>query len=70
MRRDLPEEVILPLGAAVEGEASAGYIADLLSPEGCRVSRLAQGLPAGSGIENADDLTIARAFRGRTAFRS
>ena len=70
VRRDRPDEVILALGADVEGEATASYVADLLSHEGCRVSRLAQGMPAGSGIENADDLTIARAFRGRTAFRS
>jgi recombination protein RecR len=69
VRRDRPEEVILALGADVEGEATASYVADLLSREGCRVSRLAQGMPAGAGIENADDLTIARAFRGRTAFR-
>jgi recombination protein RecR len=69
VRRDRPEEVILALGADVEGEATASYVADLLCREGGRVSRLAQGMPAGSGIENADDLTIARAFRGRTAFR-
>lgn len=68
VRRERPEEVILALSADVEGEATASYVADLLHREGIRVSRLAQGLPAGLGIENADDLTIARAFRGRTEF--
>ena len=66
VRREHPDEIILALGADVEGEATASYIADLLSQEGGRISRLAQGLPAGLGIENADDLTITRAFRGRT----
>jgi recombination protein RecR len=65
-RQEHPQEVILALGADVEGEATASYVADLLAKEGVKVSRLAQGMPAGLGIENADDLTIARAFRGRT----
>ncbi|HEY0792578.1 MAG TPA: recombination mediator RecR [Chthoniobacterales bacterium] len=68
VRQDHPQEVILALGADVEGEATASYAADLLATEGVKVSRLAQGMPAGLGLENADDLTIARAFRGRTAF--
>ncbi len=57
-------EVILALGADVEGEATASYISDLLRGK-CRISRLAQGLPVGGGLEHADALTLARAFEGR-----
>jgi recombination protein RecR len=64
-----PEELILALGADVEGEATAGYLADLLAREGLKITRLAQGLPAGSGLESADELTLARAFGGRTALK-
>jgi recombination protein RecR len=58
------DEVILALGADVEGEATASYLTDLLAGH-CRVSRLAQGLPVGGGLEYADALTLARAFEGR-----
>ncbi len=64
-----PSELILALGADVEGEATASYLSQLLAGIEVRVTRLAQGLPAGLGLENADDVTIARAFSGRTAFR-
>lgn len=59
-------EVILALGADVEGEATASYLADLLRefPE-VQVSRIAQGLPAGGGLEHADELTLNRALSGR-----
>jgi recombination protein RecR len=62
---DLEVEVILALGSDVEGEATANYLASLLRPRGCRVTRIAQGLPAGGGLEHADDLTLARAMQGR-----
>jgi len=58
-------EVILALGSDVEGEATANYLASLLRPRGCRITRIAQGLPAGGGLEHADDLTLARAMQGR-----
>lgn len=58
------EEVILALGADVEGEATANYLAGLLKGR-CAVTRLAQGLPAGGGLEHADALTLARAMEGR-----
>jgi len=67
--KERPQELILALGADVEGEATAGYLADLLAREGLRITRIAQGLPAGSGLENADELTLARAFGGRIAVR-
>lgn len=64
LERESIEEVILALGADVEGEATSNYLADLLRSR-CQVSRLAQGLPAGGGLEHADALTLARAMEGR-----
>jgi recombination protein RecR len=69
VREELPRELILALGADVEGEATASYLADLLAREGLRITRIAQGLPAGSGLESADELTLAKAFGGRTAVK-
>ena len=59
-------EIILALGADVEGEATAQYLAGLLKdyPE-VTVTRIAQGLPAGGGLESADELTLSRAMTGR-----
>jgi len=58
-------EVILALGSDVEGEATANYLADLLRRGNRRLSRIAQGLPAGGGLEHADELTLMRAMQGR-----
>lgn len=60
------EEVILALSSDVEGEATCHFLVDLFSafPE-LRVSRLAQGIPAGGGLNNADGLTLLRALQGR-----
>jgi recombination protein RecR len=68
VRDEKPTEVILALGADVEGEATASYIAGLLREYGISISRLAQGLPAGAGLEHADELTISRALSGRQKF--
>ncbi|MCW1926580.1 recombination mediator RecR [Luteolibacter arcticus] len=57
-------EVILAPGSDVEGEATANYLAGLLKGK-CPVTRIAQGLPAGGGLEHADALTLARALEGR-----
>ena len=59
------QEVILALGSDVEGDATSGYLAKRLAIPGLRISRLAQGLPAGSGLEFADELTLSRALEGR-----
>lgn len=67
VKTEQPEEVILALGADVEGEATANYLADLLRDQPVKITRLAQGLPAGGGLEHADELTISRALSGRTA---
>ena len=58
-------ELILALGSDVEGEATANYLADLLRGRNCRLTRIAQGLPAGGGLEHADELTLMRAMQGR-----
>jgi recombination protein RecR len=58
-------EVILATNPNVEGEATAVYLTRLLKPLGLRVTRLAQGLPAGGDLEYTDDLTLQRALEGR-----
>lgn len=59
------DEVILAVGSDVEGEATASYLAELLSAQKISVSRLAQGLPAGGGLDNVDELTLYQALLGR-----
>ena len=59
------EEVILALGADVEGEATAHYLAETLGPMDIAVTRLAQGMPAGGGLEHADEMTLHHALSGR-----
>jgi recombination protein RecR len=67
-------EVILALGSDVEGEATANYLAEMLVTGGgtgaavVQVTRLAQGLPVGAGLENADELTLFRALEGRKRY--
>lgn len=69
MARVRPDmEVILALGCDVEGDATAHYLAAELKGKGCRITRIAQGLPAGGGLEHADDLTLLRAMQGRRNF--
>ena len=68
VKDDQLHEVIFALSLDVEGEATLSYIGDLLKLEGVNITRMAQGLPAGSGLETADELTLARAFSGRTPF--
>lgn len=60
-------EVILATNPNLEGEATAMYIAQLLAPEGARVTRLARGLPVGGDLEYADEVTLSRALEGRRA---
>jgi len=61
-------EVILATNPTVEGDTTALYIQRLLRPLGVTVTRLASGLPVGGDLEYADRLTLARSFRGRSAF--
>jgi recombination protein RecR len=60
-------EVIIATDPNLEGEATATYLIRMLSPLGLRVSKLASGLPVGGDLEYADELTLGRAFEGRTA---
>ena len=66
IKTETPTEIILALGSDVEGEATANYLAQLLRELPVQVTRLAQGLPAGGGLEQADELTLSRAMSGRT----
>jgi recombination protein RecR len=70
VKTEQPAEIILALGSDVEGEATANYLASLLRELPVQVTRLAQGLPAGGGLEQADELTLIRALSGRTAVKS
>ena len=58
-------EVILALGTDVEGDATGVYLARKLSGRGVMITRIAHGMPAGSGIDYADELTLGRALEGR-----
>jgi recombination protein RecR len=62
-------EVIIALGTDVEGDATSHYLAKRLREKGVTVSRIAHGLPAGSGLEFADELTLSRALEGRREIR-
>jgi recombination protein RecR len=59
------EEVIIATNPTVEGEATALYLARLLKPLGIRVTRIAMGIPVGSDLEYADEVTMSRAMEGR-----
>lgn len=58
-------EVILATNPDIEGEATATYIARLLKPMGVRVTRIAHGVPVGSDLEYADEVTLSKAMEGR-----
>ena len=62
------DEVILATNPNLEGEQTAMYLNRLISPLGIRVTRLARGLPFGTELEYADDVTLTRAFEGRQEF--
>lgn len=58
-------EIILALAADVEGEATTNYLVELLKPFQVKLTRIAHGLPAGGGLESADELTLYQALSGR-----
>jgi recombination protein RecR len=58
-------EIVLALGTDVEGDATSNYLAKRLARPGLKISRIAYGLPAGSGLEFVDELTLSRALEGR-----
>jgi recombination protein RecR len=59
------KEIIIALGTDVEGDATSNYLAKRLARAGLKISRIGFGLPAGSGLEFADELTLNRALEGR-----
>jgi recombination protein RecR len=59
------QEIIIATDPNLEGEATATYLSRLLKPLGMKVSRLASGLPVGGDLEDADEVTLGRAFEGR-----
>lgn len=63
-------EVIIATDPNIEGDATAAYLIRLLTPIGIAISRLASGLPVGGDLEYADEITLSRAFEGRTRITS
>ncbi len=59
------DEIIIATNPTLEGEATAVYLSRLLKPAGVRVTRIATGIPVGSDIEYADEVTIQKAIEGR-----
>ena len=60
------QEVVLATNPDVEGEATAAYISRLIKPMGVKVTRIAHGVPIGGELEYTDEVTLLRAFEGRT----
>ncbi|MBI2927803.1 MAG: recombination protein RecR [Verrucomicrobia bacterium] len=58
-------EIIIALSSDVEGDATSHYLAKRFAGRGVKISRIAHGLPVGSGLEFADELTLSRALEGR-----
>ena len=68
LRDDSVDEVVLSTNPNLEGEQTALYLNQLISPLGIQVTRLARGLPFGTELEYADDVTLTRAIEGRQEF--
>ena len=68
LRQNTIVEVILATNPNLEGEQTALYLNKLISPLGIKVTRLARGLPFGTELEYADDVTLTRALEGRQEF--
>jgi recombination protein RecR len=59
------EEIIMATNPTAEGEATAVYLSKLIKPLGVRVTRIAMGIPVGSDLEYADEITVLKAMEGR-----
>ena len=66
VEKEKPKEIIFALAADVEGEATTSYLVELLKKYPVTLTRIAHGLPAGGGLESADELTLYQALAGRT----
>jgi len=62
------DEAIIATNPTLEGEQTAMYLNKLISPLGIKVTRLARGLPFGTELEYADDVTLTHALEGRQEF--
>lgn len=62
------KEIILATNPNLEGEATAMYISKLLKPLGLKITRIARGLPTGSDLEYADEITLTNALKGRKEY--
>ena len=62
------DELIIATNPTVEGEATATYLSRLLKSSSVRVTRIATGVPVGSDIEYADEVTMQKAMEGRREF--
>ena len=60
------DEVIIATNSSLEGETTAMYISKLIKPAGIKVTRIASGVPVGGDLEYIDEVTLLRAFEGRT----
>jgi recombination protein RecR len=65
IKEEKPREIVLALGADVDGDATALYLVEELKPVGVKVTRIAHGLTVGSTLEQSDEVTLARAMEGR-----
>jgi recombination protein RecR len=65
LRQEPIKEIVLALGTDVEGDATSFYLAKHLAQPGLKITRIAHGLPAGAGLEFADEITLSRALEGR-----
>ncbi len=68
LQNGLVKEVILATNTNTEGEQTAMYLSRVIAPLGIKVTRLARGLPFGTELEYADDVTLTRALEGRAEF--
>jgi recombination protein RecR len=65
LKQEPIKELVLALGTDVEGDATSHYLGKRLTRPGVKITRIAHGLPAGSGLEFADELTLTHALAGR-----
>jgi recombination protein RecR len=65
LKREPIKEIVIALGTDVEGDATSHYLAKRLARSGLKITRIAHGLPAGSGLEFADEVTLTHAMAGR-----
>jgi len=65
LKKGTVEEIIIATNPTTEGEATAVYLSKLIKPLGVRVTRIGMGIPVGSDLEYADEITMSKAMEGR-----